>query len=193
MTTTSSSQPSHSSTILRPLIAAIAVALICIAAGSSRMAQPSFALTNGGSITDAGRSTHGELRHARVDRHQHRVDRQFDDPRLVFHQGYLQFGHRVIEHRRPLQLRCGRHQPGHRPRAGLGRVERHRDGLPCGEADEQHGRNDCFARHQLRGRAVAQWRQRGRAHADISVSGRRPRQHHWRQCSGDRLDNGARR
>ena len=54
MTTTSSSQPSHSSTILRPLIAAIAVASICIAAGSSRMAQPSFAITNGGSITALG-------------------------------------------------------------------------------------------------------------------------------------------
>ena len=54
MHTTSSSQPSHSSTILRPLIAAIAVASICIAAGSSRMAQPSFALTNGGSITELG-------------------------------------------------------------------------------------------------------------------------------------------
>ena len=54
MNTTSSSQPSYSSTILRPLIAAIAVALICIAAGSSRMAQPSFAITNGGSITELG-------------------------------------------------------------------------------------------------------------------------------------------
>ena len=54
MNTTSSSQPSHSSTILRPLMAAIAVALICIAAASSRMAQPSFATTNGGSITQLG-------------------------------------------------------------------------------------------------------------------------------------------
>ena len=52
--TTPASQPWHSSTILRPLIAAIAVASICIAAGSSRMAQPSFAITNGGNITALG-------------------------------------------------------------------------------------------------------------------------------------------
>ena len=174
MNTTSSSQPSHSSTILRPLIAAIAVALICIAAGSSRMAQPSFAIDQRRKHHAAGRSAHGELRHARVGRNRHRVDRQFDDPRLVFHQGHLQFGHRVVEHRRPLQLRRRRHEPGHRPRAGLGRVGRHPDGLSCRQADEQHGRHDYVARHQLRGRAVAQRRQRHRPHADLPVSGRRP-------------------
>ena len=36
------------------MVSAIAVALICIAAGSSRITLPSFALTNGGSITTPG-------------------------------------------------------------------------------------------------------------------------------------------
>jgi endonuclease G, mitochondrial len=39
---------------LRPVISAIVVALICVAAGSSRIAPPSFAITSGGSITTAG-------------------------------------------------------------------------------------------------------------------------------------------
>jgi DNA/RNA endonuclease G (NUC1) len=39
---------------LRPAVSGIMVALLCIAAGSSRMASPSFAITNGGSITAAG-------------------------------------------------------------------------------------------------------------------------------------------
>ena len=47
-------QPPHSLTIPRPLVAAIAVAVISVAAASSRMTQPSFATTNGGSITALG-------------------------------------------------------------------------------------------------------------------------------------------
>ena len=51
ITPSSSSRPLTS---LRPVISAIAVALLSIAAGSSRIAQPSFATTNGGSITTLG-------------------------------------------------------------------------------------------------------------------------------------------
>ena len=47
-------QSPHSLTIPRPLVAAIAVAVISVAAASSRMTQPSFATTNGGSITALG-------------------------------------------------------------------------------------------------------------------------------------------
>ena len=54
MNTTSSSRSSRSLIILRPLIAAIAVTLVSVAARSSRMTQPSFATTNGGSITALG-------------------------------------------------------------------------------------------------------------------------------------------
>ena len=54
MATTSSSQSSRPLTAPRPAISAIAVAVICVAAGSSRLAPPSFAITNGGNITALG-------------------------------------------------------------------------------------------------------------------------------------------
>ena len=48
------SRSSHPLSVLRPAISAIAVALICVLVGSSRMRPPSFAITNGGSITATG-------------------------------------------------------------------------------------------------------------------------------------------
>ena len=54
MNTTSLPRSSSSLTRLRPLIAAIGVTLISVAAGSFHLTQPSFATTNGGSITALG-------------------------------------------------------------------------------------------------------------------------------------------
>src|SRR5688572_24280830 len=54
MTSLPTSQSSRRSTALRPVVSAIAVAVICVMAGSSRIAPPSFATTNGGSITATG-------------------------------------------------------------------------------------------------------------------------------------------
>ena len=54
MKATPASRSSHPLTVFRPAVSAIVVALICIAAGSSRVSPPSFAITNGGSITTAG-------------------------------------------------------------------------------------------------------------------------------------------
>ena len=48
------SKSSRPSARLRPIVSVIAVALICVAVGSSHIAQPSFAITNGGSITALG-------------------------------------------------------------------------------------------------------------------------------------------
>ena len=63
------------------------------------------------------------------------------------------------------------------------------DCLPGGQADEQHGRDDCVARHQLRRRAVAQRRKRDRPHAHLPIPGRQRRHRHRRERSDDRLDD----
>jgi hypothetical protein len=48
------SQSSRPPARLRPIASVLAVALTCVAVGSSRIAQPTFATTNGGSITVLG-------------------------------------------------------------------------------------------------------------------------------------------
>ena len=54
MRETPTSQSSRRLARLRPIASAFAVTLICVATGSSRIAQPSFAITNGGSIVALG-------------------------------------------------------------------------------------------------------------------------------------------
>ncbi len=186
------STPKSSSTLLRQRAAAIAAAVICVAAGASRIGQPSFAITNGGSITaldvpltedfDTLASTGTGIAWTR----------QFDDSRLVVDPDDLQLGHRVVEHRRPLQLRRGRNEPVTDRALGSVASGGDRDRLPGGQADEQHRRDDYVARHQLRRRAVAQRRQHDRPHSHLSIPGRQRRRHHRRQCSGDRLDDVSR-
>ena len=108
--TTSSSQPSHSSTILRPLIAAIAVASICIAAGSSAWRSRHLpSPTAGASPRWACHSQRTSTRSRPPD--QHHVGRQCRPSPAGFPPGPLTSGHRVVEHRRPLQLRRRRHKP----------------------------------------------------------------------------------
>ena len=157
----------------------------CAARRSTRfpIVEPTFALTNGGSITSFGVPLTENFDSLASDRNRPRVDGQFDDSRLVLDAHDLQLGHRIVEHRSALQLRRRQDEPGHRSRPGVGRVRRHRHGLPGRQAHEQHRRHDHVAGHQLRGRAVAKRRQHDRPHAHIPVPGRQCRRHHRRQYS----------
>ncbi len=192
MNTTSSSQSSHSSTILRPLIAAIAVALICIAAGSSRMAQPSFATTNGGSITAAGRSAHGELRHARVGRHRITWTDNTTIPgwfstRTTYNSGtgssntgaLYSFG---VAGTNPVTDRA------------LGSVASSGTGTVFQAARLTNNTGGTIASLDI-SYVGEQWRNGGNAAAHtltFQYQVADPRHHHRRQCSGNGLDDGAR-
>ena len=178
------STPKSSSTRLRPAAAAIAAAVICVAAGASHIGQPSFATTNGGNITALDVALTEDFNTLASAGTGIAWSDNFTIPgwwstRTTYNSGtgsantgaLYSFG--VAVDRAP----------------GLGRLRDYRHHLPGSQPDEQHGRDDYVARHQLRGRAVAQWRERCSPHARSPVPGRQRRRHHGCECSSDRLDD----
>ena len=189
MNTVSSSHSSRPLTVLRPVIAAIAAALFCVAAGSSRLASAvvrhdqrwkHYAL--GVPLTenfDTLASTGTDI--AWTD---NSTIPGWYSTRATYNSGtgssntgaLYSFG---VAGTNPVTDRA------------LGSVASGTTGdrLQAARLTNNTGAHDYFARHQLRRRAVAQRRQRDRAHAHVPVPGRQRRRRHRRQCSGDRLDD----
>ncbi len=184
----------HSSrplTGLRPVVSAIVVGWICVAAGASHIAQPSFATTNGGSITATGvpltenfdtlASTGTSL--AWTD---DTTIPGWWSTRTTYNSGtgssntgaLYSFG---VAGTNPVTDRA------------LGSVASGSTGtvFHAVKADQQYWWAGRVARHQLRRRTMAQRRKHHRPDAHLSIPGRRSGHRHRRQCPGNWLDHSS--